>query len=418
LHKYAYPDFYAEHQKHGRELQSAATHEAGVANCIQLRGEYLYVAEGRRGMRVYDVASAGNKGVSERVITAPFSPLGQNTRIASRDASCVALPTNQPINPDRNVGDKMRIDNQEQPFSPLYNYAYITDAQEGLILTNVNTLADGEPRNNFLKRALTWNPDGVLNGARHITIGGSILYIATPRGVVIVSAADPLNPTVLAQLPLADVRATALQFRYLFVTDANGLEVIDVTHPASPKLVPQNTVPIRDAHRVYVARTYAYVAAGAEGLVIVDAERPESLKELTRFDAGGKLHDARDVIVGSTNASLFAYVADGAGGLKVLQLTSPDSQKKFYGFSPEPKPELIASYRTGKPALSLSKGLDRDRAVDETGGQIAVFGRRGARPLNADEIRRLYLDATGEPWYVSDSPAEQKPSAIVQARGR
>ena len=44
--------------------------------------------------------------------------------------------------------------------------------REGLILTNVNTLADGEPRNNFLKRALTWNPDGILNGARHLTIGG------------------------------------------------------------------------------------------------------------------------------------------------------------------------------------------------------------------------------------------------------
>ena len=33
---------------------------------------------------------------------------------------------------------------------PIYNYAYITDAEEGLILTNVNTLADQEPRNNFL----------------------------------------------------------------------------------------------------------------------------------------------------------------------------------------------------------------------------------------------------------------------------
>ena len=41
------------------------------------------------------------------------------------------------------------------------------------------------------------------------------------------------------------------------------------------------------------------------------------------FDAGGRLVDARDVVVASTNASLFAYVADGVGGLKVLQLTSP-----------------------------------------------------------------------------------------------
>ena len=111
-------------------------------------------------------------------------------------------------------------------------------------------------------------------------------------------------------------------------------------------------------------------------------------------------------IVASTNASLFAYVADGEGGLKVLQLTSPESQPKFYGFSPEPKPQLIASYPTRKPALSLSKGLDRDRGVDETGNQIAVFGRRGSRPLNLQEMRRLFLDDAGKPWYVTDA-AEQ-----------
>ena len=60
----------------------------------------------------------------------------------------------------------------------------------------------------------------------------------------------------------------------------------------------------------------------------------------------GTLDDAEDVIVGSTNATLFAYVADGRNGLKVLQLTTPDSQPNFYGFSPAPKPELIAWART------------------------------------------------------------------------
>ena len=408
LHRYAYPDWYAEHEKHGRELQHASSHEAGNAQCLQLRGEYLYVAEGSRGMRVYDVASIGNKGVSQRLISAPFSPLGQDTRIRSADATCVALPTNQPINPARNSGEKMRGANQESPFLPLYNYAYITDAREGLILTNVNTLADGEPRNNYLRRALTWNPQGILNGAHHITIGGAHLYISTPQGVVIVGVEDPLHPRVIAQLPLNGVQSTALQFRYLFVTDAAGLEVIDVTQVESPKLVAHNSIPIHDAHRVYVARTYAYVAAGAEGLIIVNVERPEHMTELSRFNADGQLTDSRDVIVASTNASLFAYVADGAGGLKVIQLISPDSQPKFYGFSPEPRPELIAHYRTHKPALSLSKGLDRDRAVDETGGQIAVIGRRGAKPLTPDEVRTLYLDKNGNPWFTSDRSTDLK----------
>jgi hypothetical protein len=34
-----------------------------------------------------------------------------------------------------------------------------------------------------------------------------------------------------------------------------------------------------------------------------------------------------------------------------------------------------------------------------------VFGRRGARPLNLPEMRRLYLDGTGKPWFVTDTAA-------------
>ena len=415
LHRYAYPDWYAEHLRHDRKLQYATSHAAGEARCLQLRGEFLYVAEGSRGMRVYDVASIGNKGVSQRMITAPFSPLGDNTHIASADATCVALPTNQPINPARDQGDKMRVANQEAPFHPLYHYAYITDAKEGLILTDVDTLADGEPRNNFLRRAVTWNPDGVLNGARHLTVAGYYIYIATPQALVIVSVDDPLHPKLIATVPMDDPRASALQFRYLFVTDAKGLEVLDVTHPQGARVVPNDAVPIADARRVYVARTYAYVAAGKDGLIIVNVERPEAMREQQRFNAAGELRDSRDVVVASTNASLFAYVADGVGGLKVLQLTSPESQPKFYGFSPEPRPQLIASYATGKPALSLSKGLERDRAIDETGNQIAVFGRRGTRPLSPDETRQLYLDDSGQPWFVKDAPPPATPRTDVPA---
>jgi hypothetical protein len=99
---------------------------------------------------------------------------------------------------------------------------------------------------------------------------------------------------------------------------------------------------------------------------------------------------------------LFAYIADGKNGLRVLQLTSPDSQPGFYGFSPEPRPELIATHPSDSPALSLSKGLDRDRAVDETGGQIAVMGRIGSRPFTSEEMKRLYLNDKGGLWTVTD----------------
>jgi hypothetical protein len=68
---------------------------------------------------------------------------------------------------------------------------------------------------------------------------------------------------------------------------------------------------------------------------------------------------------------------------------------------------LIATYKLphGACALGIAKGLDRDRAVDESGNQIGVFGRVGARPLNLEEQQRLYLRG-GKVWRVSDDPRD------------
>jgi hypothetical protein len=414
LHKYAYPDYYAKHVANGRKLEESYRHHSGQAQCIQLRGEYLYVAEGAKGMRVYDVASIANKGTSERIITAPFSPLGQDTHIASTNATCVVLPTNQPINPPRNVGlnqplnfsenyaSLMRGANEEEVMHPIYNYAYITDSVEGLILTNVNTLQDQEPRNNFFTRALTWNDNNILAGARNVVIAGTRFYVLADAGIVELDMNDPLHPRLVTVIPIRGARSAVVQFRYLFVADGAGLSVVDVTNPDKPVIVPNARVPLADPHHVFVSRTYAYVANGRDGVAIIDVETPTAPRLYKMYNADGQITDARDVVVAATNASLFAYVADGVNGLKVIQLMSPATQPNFYGFAPEPKPELIAWYPTTSPALSLSRGLERDRGVDETGHQVAIFGRIGSRPFTLKEMQQLYLGPDGKPFFVTD----------------
>jgi hypothetical protein len=402
LQRFAYPDNFQTHLDNNKDLQSGFSYNDKKTGCLQLRGEYLFAAAGEKGLVVYDVANVANKGFSQRIVTAPFGKGGHDSVVDSEHATCVALPTNQPVHPPRNEGELMRVTNQEQAIHPIYSYAFTTDLVEGLIVTDVTTFADGDINNNFLQRAAVWNPDNVLAGARHITIGGHYAYITADRGLIIVNLDRPEAPELMAVVALTDARASALQFRYLFVTDSTGLRVIDVTDPGAPHLLEGANVAMADAQRVYVARTYAYVAAGADGLAIIDLWKAEQPKLLRYFNAGGQIRDTHDVVVGSTNASLFAYLADGEAGIRVVQLTSPDSQPNFYGFSPEPRPELVATYKTSSAALSLSKGLDRDRGVDETGGQIAVFGRKGSRPLTLEEMQKLYLDDQGNPWYVED----------------
>ncbi|HEY8020415.1 MAG TPA: multiheme c-type cytochrome [Thermoanaerobaculia bacterium] len=403
LHRLAYPDFYRAHERRGLELPEAHHHGArapgGEVLSLQLRGEYLYTAQGRGGLVVYDVAGIDNKDASERVLTAPVSPLGQRIRVPSRAAAAVALPATMPMAPLRHPDPA----NREPAIPPIYRYAFVADREEGLILVDVSTLTDGDPANNFLSRALAFNPGGALAGARGLAVAGDTVYVAARSGLVVVDCSRPLAPRIVATVSgLHEPAAVAVQFRYAYVADADGLAVVDVTDPAAPRLAARASG-FGAATSVYLARTYAYLAAGPRGVAIVDVERPEHPALDRLFDAGGRLTDVRDVKVAATDASLFAYVAGGSGGLAVLQLTSPEATPGYLGFSPRPAPRLIAVRHTRGPALALSRGLDRDRAADESGHQVSVFNRLGARPLNAEETRRLYL-RDGELYRVRDEP--------------
>ncbi len=422
LQRVAYPANFKSFVDHNRQLSAVASHSGNVLD-IQARGEYAYAATGKGGLRIYDIANIDNKGFSEHVTTAPVSPLGQRFFLPTKNAVAVASPTTLGVDPLR-----ARIpENEEQPIHLLYGFLYVADKEEGLVIVGnpdlnskspgVGTLLDGDPTNNFLKRGLAFNPGGVLTGARRITIAGTFAYILTDKALMVVNLDNPLAPKITATIGapfLNDPRAVAVQFRYAFVVDHDGMKVLDVTDLAQPKPEPHALVPLEDARNIYVARTYAYVSAGKQGLAIIDVGRPSSPKLDQLFTADGQIIDVNDVKIGMVAGSAFAFVADGRNGLRVLQIVSPfDDPAHFSGFSPRPTPKLIATARTKGPALAISKGIDRDRAVDESGNQLAVFGRRGARPLNHQESQLLYL-RDSQPYTVTDEPVE-RPYAATPA---
>jgi len=412
LQEVAYPDDYNKHLKNNRELKEAYRHSGSNILDVQARGEYLYAAMGKGGLRVYDVANVDDKDISQRTITAPVSPLGQRFYVPTKYAMAVATPTTLGVDPSRTH----RPENEEQSVHLIYGFLYVADKEEGLVIIGdpnvkgkspgVGTLLDGDPSNNFLKRALAFNPGGVLKGARRVAIVGTYAYILCDAGLAVVNLDNPLKPVLVSQIGapfLVEPRGISVQFRYAFVVDRVGLKVLDITHLDRPIPVEEASVPLEDSRNVYVARTYAYVAAGKNGLAVVDVEHPERPRLDQIFNANGAMNDTNDVKLGMVSSGLFAYVADGKNGLRVIQLFSPAADPNFSGFSPRPAPRLIATHHTRGPALALSKGIDRDRAVDESGNQVAVLGRRGARPLNRQEMQRMYL-RNGQLYTVIDNP--------------
>ena len=416
LQRIAYPADYKKFVDHRRELSIASSHEGNVLD-IQARGEYAYAATGTGGLRVYDIANIDNKGFSERMTAAPVSPLGQRFFVPTNNALAVASPTTLGVDPLR----QRLPENEEQSIHLLYGFLYVADKEEGLVVIGnpdlkssspgVGTLLDGNPANNFLKRALAFNPNGILTGARRITIAGTYAYILTDESLVVVDLDNPLAPRVTTTIGAPDLdnpRGIAVQFRYAFVVDRYGLKTLDVTDLAHPKMTAKGRVATGNARNVYVARTYAYVADGEYGVAVVNVENPEAPILEQEFGGNGEMNDTYDVKIGMVAGSAYAFVADGVYGLRVWQIVSPwDDPAHFSGFSPRPTPKLIATAHTRGPALAISKGIDRDRAVDESGNQLAVFGRRGARPLNRAEMQRLYQHSGNGAFYsVTDESVE------------
>src|ERR1700739_3530024 len=296
LQRVAYPDNFKKFVARGRQIKTAFEHPGTVLD-VQARGEYAYAAQGKGGFRVFDIANIDNKGFSDTMPTAPVSPLGQKFFVPTKNAVAIASPTTLGVDPLR----VQLPENEEQPIPLLYGFLYLADREEGLVVIGnpnlkakspgVGTLLDGNPANNFLQRALAFNPDGVLTGARRITIAGNFAYILTDNNLVVVDLRNPLQPKVTATIgapSLDGPRGIAVQFRYAFVVDRYGMKVLDATDLAHPRLLTTAKIALPDARNIYVARTYAYIAAGANGVGIIDVENPEAPRLDQVFNANNK----------------------------------------------------------------------------------------------------------------------------------
>ena len=159
------------------------------------------------------------------------------------------------------------------------------------------------------------SPDGRVfgssNGPCTITITNST-FTATATGTV-----ANFTPTALSSIAIPgyanNVDANG-SFAYV-AAGASGLVVVNVGNPSSPAIVATLDTP-GNANDVRVLGNRVYVADGSAGLRIIDVTNPLQPVLLGSLDTAG---EANDVIVSGN----FAYVADGVAGLQIIDISNP-----------------------------------------------------------------------------------------------
>ena len=181
-------------------------------------------------------------------------------------------------------------------------------------------------------------------------------------------------------------------------------------------------VRLEDARNVYVARTYAYVAGGKQGLAIVNVEQPEQPRLDQIFSDGGKINDLRDVKIGMVDASVFAFLADGRNGLRVLQMSFARGFAECLRLQPAANSQAdrqLPHRRAGSRDLQGSgprprRGRKRKPARGVWTPRRTAAQSRGSRPLVSPRRQSLphYKRSAGPRALSGYPPVAPTPSVL------
>lgn len=207
----------------------------------------------------------------------------------------------------------------------------------------------------------------------YVTVRGTNAYVVTPADQLrIADVSDPASPKWMGSIQLTSMNfpttrvlgQIALDGQYAYIPGQNSADfrflfIVDISNPANPTLASAFPLPLGNLSEgrrgVSVSGGRAYVAAGSEGLLIIDISTPTAPKYLGRYSQGENIWDVE------VSDGLAYVVYDG--GLRIIEVTDPAAPWQIGA-----PPSNFTAART----LSL-----RDNYVylggNDSGGKISIF---------------------------------------------
>jgi hypothetical protein len=164
-------------------------------------------------------------------------------------------------------------------------------------------------------------------GYGSVAVSGQYAYCGWPGGLDVIDLSNPAQPKLVHRYDTSHwFYGLPVSTNFMYKPDAEETWMVyDVSNPADPQQVGGYKT-IASAHfntsasRTKVAGTYAYVTdEDATPLQIIDVRNPANPQRVGSYDPIQYAPDVQDVAVSGT----FAYLAAGDDGLQIIDVSNP-----------------------------------------------------------------------------------------------
>ncbi len=206
-----------------------------------------------------------------------------------------------------------------------------------------------------------------------VFIRDSTAYFGLGSTLKIYDIRNPAAPVQIASNPLGySIYGLCVEGNYAYIAaGSNGLRVVDLTTPASPKQMGSYVPQYHSAVGVAVAGNYAFPIFGYEGMHVVDVTNKSSIQYKKTHFTGGSVQE----IALERN---YAFLASGTNGVRMVYVGSPLS------------PSAAGYFDTGDVAMMTA--LDSARYVYVADGADGLRIIDTAKPQQTREVGFLQIE--------------------------
>ncbi|HAD82200.1 MAG: hypothetical protein A2509_00670 [Candidatus Edwardsbacteria bacterium RIFOXYD12_FULL_50_11] len=303
---------------HPQLKQNYTSSEWGNAWHFAYSPGYIYVADERRGMVIYDISNPANILEIGQYQVPNFITLAvadshaylPSYGLRVLDVSVPTSITEQGVcflDTSNHFGALWDVDVRD-------SLAYGLPGDSTMLTFNVKN-----PYTPQIVHTLTLPVKYVY----YFTICDTFAYISSDTGLIFVNIADPESPFVIGQYHgIADPVNMTVRNGVAFVADYYaGLKIIDVSDPAAPHEIGHCDI-TGDVIDVAIEDTFAYITAMNNGLRIVNIADPSNPFEVGNFQMSA------DSWIGAYGVEIknnLAYVAWDTFGVRVIDVADPNN---------------------------------------------------------------------------------------------